>query len=192
MLTTIVIFAMVGTAFGQSAAEYKVYSAVIEQMFVGGKVSFDSQSKVENLLIRTQTASNLLLSSKGEDWREVMKSLPTLLKETVDDYEAKPKNSDKLTASFKIGLKYQLFTNEEYDAMFEKKGANGWGDFYKQYPNTGGYISFSRVGFDKPGKQALVYFQHSCGSLCATGFYILLVKSEENWKVADKRMLWIS
>lgn len=72
-----------------------------------------------------------------------------------------------------------MFKTEELD----------WEEFYKKYPDSGGFIGISPVGFNRERNQALIYLEHSCRSLCGSGHYILLSKNKEDWKV-DKN-LWL-
>ena len=73
-----------------------------------------------------------------------------------------------------------------------KGGVNGWEKFYKRFPDSGGIVGVSRVGFNLETNQALVYVEHGCGDLCGTGHYMLLDKGESGWKVAKRYMSWIS
>jgi len=64
--------------------------------------------------------------------------------------------------------------------------------FYKLYPDSAGYNSFSRVGYDKGGHYALVYFVNWCGQLCGTGSYVLLENGRDGWIVKESAGIWIS
>jgi hypothetical protein len=55
---------------------------------------------------------------------------------------------------------------------------DGWKVFHKKYPTAGGFITLSRVGFNKEKTQSLIYVAHNCGWLCGEGNYILLVKKD--------------
>jgi hypothetical protein len=41
-----------------------------------------------------------------------------------------------------------------------------WDGFYQKYPDSGGYMFLSAVGFDAPKQRAMVYMAGSCGGLC--------------------------
>lgn len=186
----ILILSFAPTLFAQSSEEYKVYNAVISEMFAGDKVSFDTEAAVKILLINESLTQNF--DAGSENWDEVKHRLPNLSDETVNDYKSKLKSRHKLKSSFEAKLKYQMLSDKEILGFFDGELGEGWRKFYKAYPDSGGYISFSRVGFNDANTQALVYFQHSCGSLCATGFYILLDKPDKKWEVRSKGMMWIS
>src|SRR5215470_8217710 len=116
---------------------------------------------------------------------------PSISQETIDDYVAKNAKSHQLTKSFDLKLKYTFIPKEKIEQIF-KNGLDGWSEFYRQFPDSGGLIALSRAGLDSSGNQALVYMRHSCGGLCGTGHYMLLVKNEQQWVVQKKFMTWIS
>ena len=174
------------------AEEYAVYAAVIGDMFAGEKVSFDSQTKVKTLVIVDRTVNNFFVAiAKEDEGSRMKKQFPSVSQETIDDYAAKNAKSHQLTKSFDLKLKYTLVPKEKIEQIFSS-GLDGWGKFYKQFPDSGGYIGLSRAGLNSSGNQAIVYLEHSCGGLCGTGHYLLLVKNEQGWIVQNKFMAWIS
>ena len=170
--------------------ENSVYKAVIKQMFAGDKVTFDTQEKVTRLVIRDSTLKYEGFG-KRENWTDVQNRLKPLQDETFSDYEARNKDGDEISKSLDLPIKYTFINKGEIDAIF-KSNSDGWKRFYEKYPDSGGFIGFSHVGFNKSKTQALVYFDHSCGNLCASGHYILLNKTADGWSVVENTMLWIS
>jgi hypothetical protein len=185
------ICALAAGAYSQSEDEYQVYSTVLREMFVGDKVTFDTQSKVKQLVILNLTNTNYASSENKENWQQVRLRLPALSDETLADFESKLKNASELKRSFKIDLQYSLINKQQLDEAFTG-GEDAWTSFYKKFPDSGGYVSLSNVGFNNARDQALVYFVHWCGSLCGTGHYIPLRKKENSWSVLEKGMIWIS
>jgi hypothetical protein len=53
-------------------------------------------------------------------------------------------------------------------------------------------VRVSRIGFNAAGDQALLYCDHSCGSLTGEGEVILLEKVDGEWRVMRRVGLWIS
>jgi hypothetical protein len=170
--------------------EYAVFSVVIRDLFAGYKVSFDTQQKVKLLVIRDHTSANRY-PRHADDWKEVKEMSPAISNGTISDYIIKNKDSRQLTSSFDIKLKYSLISTKEIDEIFKTRSV-GWPEYYRKYPESGGYVEFSRVGFNAASTEALVYFEHSCGELCASGHYLLLTKGKNGWQVENKRMVWIS
>jgi hypothetical protein len=176
-----------------SDEEYEVYSAVISKMFAGGKVTFDSGAEVKLLVINDHTLNSSLRADHVEhrSWEYLKGFFPEVSQEMLNDFAAKNKETYQLKDNFKVELKRTLIKKGEIEQMF-KDSENGWKKFYQSFPNSGGFVGFSRVSFDDGNKQALVYMEHNCRDLCASGHFLLLRKSEEGWIVVKKFMPWIS
>ena len=171
------------------AEEYALYAVVIDQIFAGDR---DSQGIVKTLVIVDRTISNPLPSIAGVDEDEMVKrQFSSISQEAIDDYAAKKANPCQLTKSFNLKMKYTLTSKEKIEQVF-KNGQDGWGEFYKLFPDSGGVTELSRAGLNSSGNQALVYIQHSCGYLCGSGYYLLLVKNDLGWVVQKKFMAWVS
>jgi len=184
----------------QTAEEYKVYDAVIQNMFSGKSEGVDTGKLPELLVIReglrSETTFKRFLDDGATSVNEITKIMDIQL-DTYEDFRSNTKTGGRLSRSFAAGLMYVIVPNEKISSFFEgpSDGAqieNGWQAYYKEYPTSGGYISFSHVGFNKANDEAIVYFQHSCGSLCASGYYLVLNKQKTTWRVKNRRMLWIS
>jgi hypothetical protein len=171
-----------------SKEEFAVYSAVINKSFAGGKVTFDTQSKVKLLVIADHNITTLrAYRPESVDFMR----LPELSEQTFNDFVQKNEDLQKLKDNFTIELKRTLIKKDEIERIF-KDEEKGWEKFYKSFPDSGGYIGLSRVGFDKEKKQAIVYMEHYCHDLCASGHFLLLKKGKEGWEVVNGYMAWIS
>jgi hypothetical protein len=181
-----------------SAEEYAIYTAAINSLLSGQEDS--SASKARALVIEDHTTNNSF--TFGEDERSFLeKQFLTISKETIDDYVAKNAKSYQLTESFDFGLKYILVSKEKTDLILKGR----WREFYKQFPNSRGFITVSRVGLDSSGKQAVVYTGSQwslcspnsshlvtrCGGFCGIGFYVLLAKNDQGWAVQQKLLAWL-
>lgn len=172
--------------------EYAVYSAVIADMFAGGKVTFDTQAKVKVLVIKDHTVSDSLRADvESQDWKYLKQHFPSVSQAAIDDFVAKNKEAHLLKDAFDIELNHTMVGKDEIDRMFQG-GPGGWEEFYKRFPSSGGFVGVSRAGFNPEMNQALVYVEHGCGGLCGTGHYVLLEKNDGKWKAAKKFMAWIS
>jgi hypothetical protein len=175
--------------------EYVVYAAVIERLFAGDKVSFDTQSPVKLLVIKDHTGVDrngdrlLAQDLSGGVGDYVRQWTSALSQEAVQDYRIKNNESHQLKGGFSLKIKHVFVQREELE-QFLKEGR--WEEFYKKYPVSGGFISFSRVGFNREKNEALVYFEHWCGGLCGSGIYLQLKKGEQGWKVSKVDRAWIS
>ncbi|MBO0860756.1 MAG: hypothetical protein J2P21_20185 [Chloracidobacterium sp.] len=173
-----------------SNEEYAVYSAVIRNMFAGDRVTFDTQAKVKMLVIEDRTVSESFNAAAGENETERLKQIfsPTIPQEIIDDFVAKNAKSCQLTNSLDIKLKYTIIPKEKIKPITGLPSD----EFYKQFPDSGGYIALSRVGLNANGDQALAYMQHVCGGLCGSGHYLLLAKNNGGWVVQESFRAWIS
>lgn len=174
------------------AEEYAIYAAVIGDLFADDKVTSGSKSKVRTLVIADWTVSNPSAAAVGEEEGKLLKQrLSSISQETIDDFTAKNAKSHQITKSLDLKVKYTLISKEKVDQIF-KSVMSGWEEFYKQFPDSGGLISFSRAGLNSKGDQALVYMANGCGGLCGAGNYLLLVKKNGEWIVQKKFQAWVS
>jgi len=162
-----------------TAEEYKVYMAALGE-------------NREPFVIRDK--SDMDKESKNIDRYSVREFLKELIPETIEDFQAKNKETAQLKKKFPTNINYTLIKIDELKEFFayEFDGEMDWEAFYKKYPKSGGLYTFSRVGFSQNGQQALLFVTNWCRSLCGEGNYYLLKKENGEWKVINKHMVWIS
>lgn len=163
---------------GIEEEEYAVYSALLND---GGP-----HTKTDRLLVIIDQPSPWVSFSDEENdkfYADLKKSSSVLMSETVDDLQAKNKEHYTLTRRFNTKSQYVLISEKEMKDFFKQGVGDGWGKFYKKYPGSGGFLTFSRVGFNADKTQALVYHAYSCGGLCGGGTYYLLIKKNSVWVV---------
>jgi hypothetical protein len=183
--------------FSQTADDYKVYDAVVRYMFRDGITQFDMNAKIGQIIIRDRTYSEYSWTPQKENWTQVKIRLRALTDETISAYELARKTEGELKAKLDIPFKYLLISDKQLGSVFPNvtqlnKPRERWNEYYKLYPDSAGYNSFSRVGYDKSGRQALVYFVNWCGELCGTGSYLLMERGSEGWAVKESGGMWIS
>jgi len=66
-----------------------------------------------------------------------------------------------------------------------------WASFYKSFPGSSGTLHISRPGYSADRKQALVQVAASCDSLCGSGFFWLLRKRHDRWRVERTIPGWV-
>lgn len=174
-----------------------VYDAVVRAMFRDGITQFDMNAKIDRLVIRNRTFSNYARGDKKEDWEQVKMRLRSLTDDTIAGYESARKNETKLQKKFEIPFKYSLIGDKQLAQIFPNKyeydkSEDQWTGFYKLYPDSAGYNSFSRVGYDTARRYALVYFVNWCRQLCGTGTYVLVESGKNGWVVKESAGMWIS
>jgi hypothetical protein len=85
-----------------------------------------------------------------------------------------------LQRKFRVELPYEVVSKSVLDEFFPKD-VDGWPRFHARYPNSGGFIHMSAVGFNPDKTLALVYMGHWCAGLCGGGTHHLLEKKDGKW-----------
>ncbi len=67
---------------------------------------------------------------------------------------------------------------------------NSFISFYKKFPGSRGYSSFSRVGFNNKNNEAMVYFQSFASTTGAGGSIIYLKTVNGKWKIVGSNPIW--
>lgn len=166
--------------------EYSVYTSLLQQEFIA--------KRTKEIVIRKQTDVENFSDDKSPAY--LTESLPSLEKQTFEDFGSRNKKFAELTEKFNLKVKVNI-VGEEIDRIFRKgrqrnSKVDGWEAFHKKYPTAGAIITLSRVGFNGDKTQALMFIAHGCSWLCGEGNYVLLVKKDGNWKIEKKLMAWIS
>jgi len=160
------------------AEEYAVYSALVQQNPIGYNLG-------SSIVIREQTVSG---ADMFERTLENVHRLPSSL---VDSYRSRNAASYTLSPNLDVEQDYVLMPEEDWDKIFGPGGAM-WTRFQARYPEASGMVTFSRVGFNADGDEALTLVGYRCGDLCGAGGLYLLVKEDGSWKVQEELMAWQS
>ena len=158
--------------------EYAVYSALLDEIDESPK----DGKEVKLLVVNDQTEGpdKRCVPEEVAQWYGEVKS--DELKPLFENLIEKNKDSKPLYRKFKVNRQYVLLNAQNFVSMFEMRNLDGWNEFYKKYPDSSGYITFSRVGFNSNETKALIYRRTNCGGLCGYGGYILLSKDNGTWK----------
>lgn len=161
-----------------------------------------SGSKDSLLVIKNNTIPANLSEEEGNrgihlDGREsisyLKEQIADLSDEIIKDFNLKNDKAYQLQRKFTFAGKYELMSENDVSKIFyEAEGDldSGWENFKNKYPNSFGYIQFSRIGFNKDRNQALIYSTSSGGSFSAEGSYIFYVKEKEKWVRKKEVILW--
>jgi hypothetical protein len=104
-------------------------------------------------------------------------------KEAIADYNAVQKRTWLLQRRFQIERPYELVRSDTIQESFNERGPDGWQDFKRRYPDSGGFIILSPVGFNKSKTLAVVYTGSGCGGLCGRWSFHLFEKDKTGrWK----------
>ena len=194
LLTTTALVYSQETSRGEPTdEEYRVYDAVLADKFTGGGTDFGSLSDGRRLVILKELIVGEKLTHQNYMWERLSPS-----DEASSNFNSVRTQVGKLGRKFRTSSDYVLLPQETLDSFFRKPDGlqemeyDSWKKFYEAFPESKGYIAFSRAGFDKEKTNAVVYLQHSCGSACASGYFITLRKVAGSWSVERTVMIWVS
>jgi hypothetical protein len=171
-----------------SAEEYAVYSAYLN----GVEQNPNDGKPVKLIVIDSHTMATVSSCSQDNIAKYNKRIAKDELKPLFEDLLARSRESALLKRLFSIRHDYILLGRKDYAAFFRIKDIEGWEDFYKKYPNSSGYVSLSRIGFNTTFTKAILFRSESCGSLCGSGDYILFEKTNGKWKDVDRFNCWMS
>jgi len=99
-------------------------------------------------------------------------------KDAITDYNRANQNRWLLQRKFSTQHPYEILDAATLAALFK---GDGWTALRQRFPNAAGMFEMSAVGFNKDKTRAILYFGHSCGSLCGDWSFHLLKKVESKW-----------
>jgi hypothetical protein len=67
-----------------------------------------------------------------------------------------------------------------------------WEAFHREFPDSAGWISFSRVGLSNDAGQAVVSVSSTRGSLDGSGHLVFLRKEAGVWRIKKTIMTWVA
>jgi hypothetical protein len=152
---------------------YEIYAARLPQEWAW------KDDHAKQLVIQQETTVFPNLGT-GEACLPGGDDFPESWKEVLTDYKKQNETTRILARGFVIDKPYNLIPKQEFDDLFKKDGP-GWAGFYSRYPDSGGIIHLSAVGFNKERTKAMLYIGHSCGWLCGGGGYVFVHKKDGKW-----------
>jgi hypothetical protein len=100
----------------------------------------------------------------------------------VENFRTANATARILLPRFDLGIPYTLASSSEIQAALSLVSNDPWVGFFKRYPDSGGYMMVSAVGFDTLTSRAIAYMAHRCGLLCGGGRYHFLEKINGVWR----------
>jgi hypothetical protein len=148
---------------------YAVYAAVLANSWPV-KVA-----RAKILVIQKETVTNWEYMPTGNvfkfAWRPV-----------VDSFKAEDRSVRDVLLGYNLGLPYLVVSSADIKGLFEGRGTGGWTAYYRSYPDSGGYVLLSAVGFDPEKQRAIVYVALQCGALCGEGSHHFMQKANGVWQ----------
>ena len=159
-----------------------MYSAVIEQVYYEGK---------GKLIVVGDRTNDCPPYEKEPNWEEdMLNQMPEASVATFGDYLLKNKQCTSLLESSDLKSRYTVIPDKEVMTAIRSEEAGGWDGFYRMYPNSIGFLTFSRIGFNSEVNQALVYTGRYYGVRKGRGTHVLLTKKNGSWVVVQQYKAW--
>jgi hypothetical protein len=129
----------------------------------------------KTLIIQSETKGYEMCLRPEKEWEEKVGP-------AISDYVRLNTKPLPLQRRINVEVQYQLIKAEELRSAIQTAG---WEGFYQRYPNSGGWMELSAVGFNANKTVAVVYMGHHCGMLCGGGGFHVLEKKDGQWVALD-------
>jgi hypothetical protein len=182
-----------------SVDECKVFSGYIADTFSRRRKEQDSKQPAKLVFLNTTNSGDddLLPDENGHSvpWEKTAESLrkkaPSLQQATIDSFRKANSQQALLHRSISSPIDYEVVTSAQLEPIFCKH-CGDWPEYYKRFPGAGGIVTWSRVGFNSDGTQALFYESYRCGGLCGSGRYMVMDKKNGSWMIGTDIVVWVS
>jgi len=167
--------------------EYTFYSAFLENLVIDS-ISTIKDSLKPKLVINDFTigySDSILLNSALEGMNIIDKSI----------YFDFVKKNQKSYSLIKIGNHYTNCIILDYKTRNEinKEKRTKWDNLFDFYPNAGGILTLSRVGFSKDNAIAVIRVDLELGDTWGEKIYLSYIKRNNKWMIKSKFVLhWVN
>ena len=151
------------------AEAYEVYSTILPSEWP----LRDAHAKA--LVLQAETKSFEMCLRPDKEWEKKIGP-------AISDYVRMNAKPFLLQQRLNIEIPYQLVLTNKLRSEIR---SFDWEGFYQQYPDSGGWLEVSAVGFNNDKTVAVVYMGHHCGSLCGGGGFHVLEKKDGQWVPLD-------
>jgi len=165
-----------------SDEDYDIYSLVINELYSS-----------ERIVIKQKTETEIYFNNKNPNYNEYFIDMyPDYDSSLVQTHEELNKNSSYLGNQFKSSTKeISLMSTDELYYIFNSQNIDSdWNEFYKDYKNSNGIISFTRIAYNEDRSQAIFEIWRIYASLGGDGYIVYLKKVNGNWTIIDVNGTW--
>ncbi|MNV33402.1 hypothetical protein D3C71_1247690 [compost metagenome] len=144
--------------------------------------------------LRTATPSEAMLS-ESLDRARLKKRMPQATDAVLNDFIRVLAGRSALQIPRHLvhkNIRLQMSSEAEIARIFKADDGQGWGNFYKAYPEAGGLVRLSRAGLDEKSTQALFFISISGGMTRGAGFFVLMHRRLGMWRILATEQAWIS
>lgn len=164
--------------------EYAVYSTLLIQLYKGGHS--------DRVLIRDHTSvDGIDYKSRPAVLEEIRRQLPLMQEATLFSFLDANEQPHRFDNRLRLPGASRFVDARQIEDYF-REGGGGWQAFNLDYPHWGGFVTFSKVGFNRDMNEALVHFSSVCGDTCGAGSLVFLVKEGAVWRIKGTAANWIS
>jgi hypothetical protein len=143
---------------------YEVYSAILPSEWPL------RVAHAKRLIIQTETKAFEMCLRPETDWQEKVGP-------AISDYVRANAKPSLLQPRITVDIPYRLIAADELKFV----QTADWDRFFQRYPDSGGWMELSAVGFNANKTVAVVYMGHHCGPLCGGGGFHVLEKKDGKW-----------
>lgn len=161
------------------ANEYEIFNAIIDSLF--------SEQEFVHVVQTTSRldSSNIVrsfLDESGIAYDSLMLVDYALQNDSLNFLDCSQLNDPA------VGI-----TSGKMMAYFLSSDSNdGWTGYYRDYPNSSGYIDFLRPGFNPSANMAILEFGQFSHYLAAQGYIAIMEKIDGEWKISHLLYTWVS
>ena len=149
----------------EDAEAYEVYSTILPTEWPW------QVAKAKSLVIRSETKGYKMCLSPDEESEKI-------IGQAISQYVKLNEKNWLLKRRLSIKNPYELVP---YNKLMSVLKSGSGENFYKQYPNSGGWIELSAVGFNADKTVAVVYMGHHSWGLSGGGRFHVLQKKDGKW-----------
>jgi hypothetical protein len=162
-------------------ADYQIYSLILNEKF----------TQTGEFVVKQKTDKLKLITTAVEYLKTEIPTIDVSIFTNLADLNESLYTLDNKFVN--LNKTITLITNEELISYINTQDVNNfWIEFNKKYPNSGGTIGFSRIGFNAENNQAIVQVENSYASLGGEGALFYLVKENNVWKINSVTLIWVS
>jgi len=180
LCSLILVFPLVGYAFGHTAEECTIYSLVIRNLYI------HPNSKLIVIDGKTRSPGSYTDLTAHSGRRTVLEKITPAAWEDFKLQNTFP------SAVEPTGLHLHVKTVSVDSIPITANEIDYWPVFYRNFPGSGGLISLSQVGFDRGSRQAVVDVRRICGYVCADEYVVLLSQASGSWKIVGEYLVGVS
>jgi hypothetical protein len=120
----------------------------------------------------------------GTHWECISpeEQLATEWRLVFENFKAENAGPRTLLEGFPLGVSYVVASSSSVAAVFDTVSTDPWAAFYQRYPESGGIVTMSAVGFDRTKRRAIAYVSRTYGLLGGSGRHHLLEKVDGSWR----------